>query len=278
MKNLSLVNKIRNLLPDWLEEILRKIYNRSLVLRVQHFDPYIKKKNVEGCKFDFLIADPDGRDWYDLHCTDPVWPEMAFIRDHLIKKGDIVFDCGAHQGCTTIVLANWVGEEGKVISFEPVPKNCEIIKKNIQLNNLTNVILEEKAVGAGIGKVIINGASNSRIISSTKGVEVSLTNLDEYRHFKPSLLKIDVEGFEVEVLKGAKNILSSIPKLAIEIHANALTRFGYQVEDLFNLIAVDQYTFWVQWNSGEQPKEYDIKTSPPIRQTIHLFGIPQMVQ
>lgn len=277
MKNLSLVNKMKNLLPDWLEEVLRKVSNR-LLFRVRRFDPYIKRKIVEGCEFDFFIGDPDGRNWYDLHCTDPVWSEMAFIRDHLIKKGDIVFDCGAHHGCTTVVLSNWVGDEGKVIAFEPVPKNCEIIKKNIKLNNLTNVILEEKAVGAGVGKVNISGASNSRIISSSRGIEVSLTKLDEYRHFKPSLLKIDVEGFEREVLKGAKNILSSIPKLAIEIHTEILPRFGYQVEDLFNLIDIDQYNFWVQWNDDDQPIKYDIKTPTLITERVHLFGIPQMAQ
>jgi len=87
-----------------------------------------------------------------------------------------------------------------------------------------------------------------------------------------------MEGFEREVLKGAKNILSSIPKLAIEIHTEVLPRFGYQVEDLFNLIDVDQYNFWVQWNDEEQPKEYDIKTLTPIRERVHLFGISKMAR
>ena len=89
----------------------------------------------------------------------------------------------------------------------------------------------------------------------------------------PSLLKIDVEGFEVEVLRGASKILSTRPKLAIEIHTQNLGHYNASVEDIFNLIDADEYDLWIQWKDGEEPIEYDRKV--PITELVHLFGFPR---
>lgn len=137
------------------------------------FKPYLKKKNIQGVVFDFWIGDRDARDWYDLQCTGPVWVEMRFIMDHLIGQGDVVLECGGHYGCTAIVLSNWVGGDGKVVTFEPLPANCEIIDKNIQQNGLQNVILEGKVVGAERGKITIKNASNSSVTLSGEGVKLN---------------------------------------------------------------------------------------------------------
>ena len=268
----KIVHFAKAVLSTSLKVTLRKVMED---FRERSFRPYIKKKNVEGVIFDFYVGDRSGRDWYDLHCTDPVWAELRFIRDHLLREGDVVLECGAHHGCTTAVLSHWVGDKGKVVAFEPVPKNCDIIRRQIELNNLTNIVLESKAVGAAIGKTTITGSSNSSIVSSSKpGIQVELTCLDQYAHLNPSLLKIDVEGFEVEVLRGASKVLSKRPKLAIEIHTDALGRYNSSVEDVFNLIAPDEYELWVQWEDGEEPIEYSGK-SPPITSRVHLFGFPR---
>ena len=249
-------------------------YSRNILSRYRNwrFKPYLKKKNIEGVFFDFWIGDSDGRDWYDLQCTDPIWLEMRFIKDHMIKEGDVILECGGHHGCTAIVLSNWVGSNGKVLTFEPLPKNCDIIEKNIEQNGLKNVILERKAVGAEKGKITINDVSNSSVILSGKGVEVEMTCLDEYEHLNPTFLKIDVEGFELQVLQGAKRILEKRPKLAIEIHTEALSQYGSSVEDLLRCIGVENYTLWIQWEDGKQPEEYRIET--PIEKRVHIFCIP----
>jgi len=156
----KIVHLAKAVLPTSLKVTLRKVMEN---VRERSFRPYIKKKNVEGVIFDFWVGDRSGRDWYDLHCTDPVWRELRFIRDRLIQEGDVVFECGAHHGCSTVALSHWVGDKGKVVAFEPVTKNCDIIRKQIELNNLTNIVLESKAVGARIGKTTITGSSNSSI-------------------------------------------------------------------------------------------------------------------
>ena len=91
------------------------------------FKPYVKRKTIEGVEFDFYFGNRQGRNWYDINATDPIWDEMRHIRDLLIDEGEIIFELGSHHGCTTILLANWVGPEGKVIAFEPDPVNARIL-------------------------------------------------------------------------------------------------------------------------------------------------------
>jgi FkbM family methyltransferase len=265
----KIIHLVKKVLPEPVKTVLKRIIYDH---RSKRFKPYLKKKNVEGTVFDFWIGDTDGRDWYDLQCTDPVWAEMRFIKDHMIEPGDVVLECGAHHGCTTILLSKWVEDEGKVVTFEPFHKNCEIVRKNIELNGLKNVTLERKAVGAEKGYIKINGTSNSSVVLSNPGIKVELTCLDDYEHLKPNFLKIDVEGFEHQVLQGAQRILSKRPKLAIEIHTETLSQYGASVEDILKSIAVDNYKLWIQWNDGEEPVEYN--KQEPITKRVHLFCIP----
>ena len=262
---------VKQYLPESLKVPLRRVVS---FFSTRHFKPYIKKKNVEGIVFDFWIGDLDSRNWYDLHCQDPQWLEMRFIRDKMIQPGDIVLESGAHHGCTTIVLSRWVGENGKVIAFEPVPANASIIRKNIELNQIKNVWLESKAVGATSGhKVKISGNSNSSVRALGQGREVDLTCLDQYEYLNPTFLKVDVEGFEVEVLKGAQRILRKRPKLAIEVHPEALPGYGTSVQELLSLINLASYEWWVQWDDDQYPQPYNLTTLTTKR--AHLFGIPK---
>jgi FkbM family methyltransferase len=226
--------------------------------------------------FDFWIGDAEGRDWYDSEDIGAGWIEMRFIRDNMIKPGDVILECGAHHGCGTILLSNWVGENGKVIAFEPLPTNFDIVNKNIELNGIKNIKIENKAVGANNGLIRINGVSNSFITMSKQGIEVELIQLDDYQHMNPNFLKIDVEGFEQQVLKGAQTILRKRPKLAIELHTEMLSRYGTSVNDILNSIGIDDYNLWIQWDDMEEPEEYNNKN--PIKKRVHLFCIPKNIK
>lgn len=271
-----ILDTVKRALPTPIREMQEILQRTAYRFRNKGFKPYIIRKNVEGVVFDFWIGDRDGREWYDQYTTDPVWIEMGFIRDHLIRQGDVVLECGGHHGCTAILLSNWVGATGKVVTFEPSPANCAIIEKNIHLNGLKNVILEKKAVGAAKGMIAINDVSNSAVTLSGKGRRVGVVCLDEYEHLNPTLLKIDVEGYEMQVLQGARKILSTRPKLAIEIHTKTLYKYGASVQDLFKLINLKNYKMWIQWEASKEPEEYDMRTS--IECGVHLFGIPLAVR
>jgi FkbM family methyltransferase len=267
----SILDGVKRILPKFIKKALRPvifpIYNKFF------FKPYVIKKNMEGVVFNFLIGNREGRDWYDRECiNNPIWREMGFIRDHLIVSGDVVLECGGHHGCSAILLSNWVGVNGKVVTFEPFPQSCNIIEKNIQLNGLKNVDLYRKAIGAQRGTISIDGSSSS-VNFSGKGVDVELICLDEYMDLNPTVLKIDVEGFETQVLQGAKNLLLKRPKLAIEVHTELLSQYGSSINDIFKLINVENYKVWIQWKDDQQPEEYDMKT--PIDKRVHLFCIPR---
>ncbi len=269
------LDAVKRALPD----PVRRFLHRALYpLRGGRlfFKPYlIKNKEMEGVVFDFWIGDRQGRNWYDRPCiNNPIWLEMRFIRDHLIEKGDVILECGGHHGCSAILLSKWVGVDGKVVTFEPDPANCDILEKNIQLNRLENVVLHRAAVGAKSGTTTYDVAANS-VSESSAGLDVKVVCLDEYEHLNPTFLKIDVEGFEVQVLRGAKKILSRRPKLEIEVHTELLSQFGTSLEELMRLINIKDYKVWIHWRDDQQPEEYDIRI--PIEKRCHIFCIPYPV-
>jgi FkbM family methyltransferase len=235
------------------------------------FEPYVIKKRISGVTFNFLIADYTGQAWYDS--ANEKWIEMEFIRDHIVKKGDIAFECGGHHGLSTMLLSSWVGDTGKVVTFEPVPSNVPIIRKNLELNNICNVEIEGKAVGSKNGTVGISKLSCAAVQPGRIGtVPVDMVPLDDYIALKPTLLKIDVEGYEIEVLKGARKILDTRPKLAIEIHTNLLGQYASSLSDLQDYIPLKEYQLWVQWSDEQFPEPYDV--SQEIVNRVHLFGVP----
>src|SRR5215207_8885065 len=153
------------------------------------------------------------------------------------KQGDIVVDIGAHIGKYTIIASKMVGSKGKVIAIEAHPVNYDILKQNIVINKLSNVIALNYAVhsmkttvklyepGQEAGFTIYNTIMTDRtLLNNQKYVEVKADTLDslllENGIKEVNWIKIDVEGAEYEVLKGATNILSSSKdiSLLIEIH------------------------------------------------------------
>src|SRR6185503_4526303 len=111
----------------------------------------------------------------------PIWREMRFMRDQVIEKGDVIFECGGHHGCSAILLSKWVGPEGKVVTFEPLPSNFEILEKNVRLNRLANVDARMEASGSRAGSITFDAAS-SGISSNGKGTAVKVSRLDDYAH------------------------------------------------------------------------------------------------
>ena len=189
------------------------------------------------------------------------------------KPGDVVLDCGAHHGFASLLFSSWVGESGRITAFEPLPHNADIVQKNIELNSATNIVLERKAVGSRHGRTKIAGISNSSILHAQEsGVDVEVVCLDDYAHLSPTFLKIDVEGFEAEVLKGAQTILATKPKLALEIHTDQLGQYDTSVAELFGLLDLDAYELRVQWQDTADPVVY---AGEAISNRVHLYAIPK---
>jgi FkbM family methyltransferase len=168
--------------------------------------------------------------------------EDDIIEHFTPKQGDIVVDIGAHMGRYTIISSKRVGSNGKVVAIEAHPGNFEMLNRNIKLNQLTNVIPLNYAVYSKETKVKLylpdeesgytmhHSIMSDYIFPKYKGktedkfIEVSANTLDYLLNLKGitdvNWVKIDVEGAEFEVLKGANNILSNSKDIAllIEVH------------------------------------------------------------
>src|ERR687890_701967 len=184
--------------------------------------------------------------------------EDDIIEHFTPKQGDIVVDIGAHMGRYTIIASKRVGTNGKVVAIEAHPGNFEMLNRNIKLNQLANVIPLNYAVYSKETKVklylpeeesgytIYNTIMSNRAGTEDKFVDVNGQTVDyllELNQIKEELInwiKIDVEGAEFEVLKGATNVLSKSKDIAllIEIHGldnyrpilNFLSLYNFKIE------------------------------------------------
>jgi FkbM family methyltransferase len=156
--------------------------------------------------------------------------------DHILerftpKEGDTVIDIGAHIGRYTITSSKQVGNTGKVVAIEADPDNFQLLKRNITLNNLTNVLPLNYAVFSTRTRMKLYEQSasakyNSLMLARTRTknyVEVNADTLDsileENGVNQVNWIKIDVEGAEFEVLKGSNKTLSGEDvSLLVEIH------------------------------------------------------------
>src|SRR5919112_1963095 len=184
--------------------------------------------------------------------------EDEIIERFLPKQGDIVVDIGAHIGLYTIMSSKRVGSNGKVVAIEAHPGNFEMLNSNIKLNQLNNVIPLNYAVYSKETKVKLylpsgesgftkyNTIMSDWVNTKDKFVEVNANTLDyllqlnQIRQEEVNWIKIDVEGAEFEVLKGATNVLSKSKDIAllIEIHGldnyrpilNFLSLYNFKIE------------------------------------------------
>ncbi|RYZ21625.1 MAG: FkbM family methyltransferase [Chitinophagaceae bacterium] len=164
--------------------------------------------------------------------------EMAFLL-HFLREEDQFFDIGANVGIYSVLAAGV--RKCKTLAFEPNAATFEILQKNIQLNqSATLVQCENKGVGSKIAtlRFTLDGDTTNHVVShAEKGVpfaDNSIVPLDQYSNeWQPNLIKIDVEGFETEVINGAPGILRQQNLKAILIELNGSGgRYGFDEEDL----------------------------------------------
>jgi len=177
--------------------------------------------------------------------------ECTFLVSRLIKAGDIVFDVGANFGWYSCHFAQLVGETGKVHIFEPT-NTMEELKNNLILNGFAKrCVLNQVALGEkeGVETLFIPhklGTAFASLREHTYGnnnknykISVPIKKLDDYvianKIEKIDFIKIDVEGAELLVLKGAENILKNYsPVIMMELYSDHTKYFGYSPEEVIN--------------------------------------------
>lgn len=144
--------------------------------------------------------------------------ETYFIKSFL-KPGMIVFDIGSHNGYCSLLSCARVGPNGRVVAFEPSPRERKRLKRNIFINLIRNIKVESSAVGNYVGRVNFfirddreTGCNSIKYFPQGvkfSKITVPITTLDDYlqNQPKPDFIKIDAEGAEPEILKGAYKLL-----------------------------------------------------------------------
>jgi FkbM family methyltransferase len=203
-----------------------------------------------GLRFDLDISDMV--DWYVYFSwRDAAWDALF----GLMKEGQVVFDVGTNIGYTLLRAAQCVGPTGKVFGFEPAHRNYSKCLKNLELNGLPNVEVQKLALGNTNGpqRLVItdehNTGMNRLAGDQESGESVEVIKLDDWviqnsiTHI--DVIKIDVEGFELNVLKGGyAAIQQHKPALFIEINDSYLRHFGASVQEIFLLLVSQGYNLY----------------------------------
>jgi FkbM family methyltransferase len=173
-----------------------------------------------------------------LHRLGCMGREERAALQRIIRPGMTVLDVGANLGLYTALFARLVGKAGAVIAFEPDPALFALLRRNATLNGCTNITAHNLALGsrsdrAMLRKMIFNSGDNTLGSDGNRcfrrEVPIDVVALDE---FLPALhvdvVKIDVQGWEFEVLLGMDRILAACPHAGIyfELWPDGLRRAG----------------------------------------------------
>jgi FkbM family methyltransferase len=166
-----------------------------------------------------------------------------------------VIDIGAHIGTYSILAAEKVGDIGKVISVEPEPRNYEQLKKNIELNKFKNVITKNMALSdhEGLEKLYLNidnSGGHSLTFQKDKNSYINVTvktldNLIEELNLKKiDIIKIDAEGSEIPILKGAEKTLKNNPDMKIIVAAEHYPSQAEEVREFLNSVGLEARIYY----------------------------------
>lgn len=212
--------------------------------------------------------------------------ETSFVLKFL-QPGMIVVDIGAHHGFYTLLASIRVGPSGRVIAFEPSPRERSRLVKHIQLNKCGNVEVVPLAVARAESQMdlyVVEGAEDycnslrpPATQSPTRRLRVEVTSLDEYLrrqgieqvHF----LKLDTEGAELEVLRGGASVLRKRPRPVVmsEVAEIRTAAWGYSALDIVRFMQHQDYQWFrilPEGSLAELTPDYDLNDT-------NLVAVPQ---
>lgn len=211
--------------------------------------------------------------------------ELALVLAH-VRSGDTIVDIGAHIGTYAIPLARRVGPTGRVLAIEADPRTYQFLTWNVGLNGLTTTIQTQRRIlwsgsEGRFARVDVSGNTGAGFFEPANGVDAqepatdALACLCAAGFSSPDLIKIDVEGMELGVLRSLRPILAcDRPVVYIEISAPQLARWGTSVEQIGELLRPLGYRFFR--NVGERNSSndrYEMRELPEISHGGKFFDL-----
>jgi FkbM family methyltransferase len=227
-----LVMGARTVLPDRVRRAISGAYNRALRGRSGHLE----------CRLpggESILVRPEYR-----HIGWNPDEYAAFRAD--IGSGDVVFDVGANLGAYTLLFGQWVGAGGQVYSFEPARDARLGLEQHIAMNALgKQVVVRAEAMSGTVGSApfLSSGTSGANRLMSASGAgscAVPTTTIDAVcasLGLRPRLIKVDVEGAELDVLRGARQTIAAGGeqlRLYVEMHPSLWPELGFSRQDVEN--------------------------------------------
>lgn len=183
-------------------------------------------------------------------------PETVSFYSKVIKPGDCVIDIGANIGAHTLHFAKLVGPSGKVIAFEPTDYAFNKLIRNIELNpDLQKQIIAQQVLldcGEGLkpNSIPSSWELNENVNSQKHAIHMGTYNsieaadvkaldnaMNQLGNPKVQIIKLDVDGYELQVIKGAQSTLQrNKPKIIMEIVPYIYGEHGYKLENLLHLL------------------------------------------
>jgi FkbM family methyltransferase len=184
--------------------------------------------------------------FYPSNATTNLWIDpqsrmhgLELFRDYC-RPGDVAVDVGGNVGEVAIVMSQRVGVDGRVFAFEPSPRIYAYLRGNLELNGCSNVAARNAALGAAAGVVRMTDDRRDDMnhLTSDGGIAVQCSTLDAEipADLHPALIKVDVEGTELQVLQGGAATLRRTACVNCEMWASHFQRHGYTMGALIGLL------------------------------------------
>lgn len=169
--------------------------------------------------------------------------EITFLRS-LDLQNKVVYDIGAFHGLLTIWFASVAS---KVFAFEPNSASRERLTENVALNRLDNVTIRRAALGSRPGGYTMRWDSlvpgMAKIGGQGKHAEaIVMSTLDQEAQTPPDFIKIDTEGFEADVLRGAQKTLERHPEVFLEVHGETMRQKRINAAEIVGILTAGGYT------------------------------------
>jgi len=230
-------------------------------------NPKAHTVEIDGKTIRFDLSHPAGRRFFSRRYAGGRLHEAAatrFVVDAL-KPGSLFLDVGSNLGWFAIVAAHFAQT---VYAVEPQDRMVNLIKANATLNGLDNVHPLWAAAGDQPGFVDMPvGGRPGTAVNSGKGNRVPVIRLDDYfaGDLRPDVMKIDVEGYEFNVLKGATRILQHGPAIAMELH-ETMSDFGASPKELLTFLHDHGYRVRTAAHRTETLSFKDVTAETSLRQ------------
>lgn len=188
------------------------------------------------------------------------------------KNGGLFVDVGANFGWYSMLFSLCAGSSGRVVSIEPEPENLRLLHKNINANHATNISVVAAGVGEsdGVAELLINDKWNPGMhslrqnLNSNDKVKIEIKSLDQILKDFPGeidLLKMDIEGFEVDALMGAGETLIRTKCVLIEYTPKFIQACGRDPNELLAIFEKNKFTPYIMNDGKLIPCASDFLTS-----------------